>query len=184
MLVRDIDPDVAANLPPEFVNRFLSEINYCDQSESPPVKANQTHALLFGFNHRPPGSSGSRLYRGTLVYSPPLYSLQLGWFSGAGMLVGGGDAPFWVGISIAMRRSGSIDPATGFNRVSIGGSFTFRGARGAVGAPDNVVADYFQTDIDIVSGGEPHFIPFMQLRRSPEGHQGNIFYRMSTVVPA
>jgi hypothetical protein len=200
MPIRDIDPDIAAQLPPEFVARFLGEIDYCDQSEAPPRKANQTHALLFSFHHTPPGHNHPHMYKGLLVYSPPLYSLQLGWFSGTGALVAHPgtrpevcqelDTPQrpspWVRISIAMRRSGSVDPATGFNRVSITAGFTFLDVTGqTLGAPADAER-YFEAEIELqVVPGESDLLtpPFMALKNTSEGDQGRIHFTRTTVVP-
>ena len=199
MLVRNIAPGVEALLPPEFVSRFLEEINYCDQSEAPPTKANQTHALLFAFHHTPPGHDHEHFYKGLLVYTPPRNSLQLGWFSGTGCLVAHpgqppavfqeldsvGAASPWVRIAMAMGYSASVDPATGFHRVWIVADFTFLGVTGLVlGAPQSVQRS-FEADIHIEqSFGESPGPPFMEIvGTGAGGDQGRIYFTKTTVIP-
>jgi hypothetical protein len=201
----DVDPGLVAHLPIDFVNGLLGEIDYCDQTASPPMKANQTHALLFAFHHTAPNHGHAHLYKGLLVYSPPLGALSLGGFSGTGALVAhpGTDpavlqevdvTPFpssespspWVRIAMAMRRSGSIDPTTDAHKVSIFAGFTFLAATGAVlGAPAGAQR-FFEADLKIElpsseGGSTPPY--HLILTNTSEGDTGRIHYTKTTVVP-
>ena len=197
----DVDPALVAHLPPDFVHGLLGEIDYCDQTESPPMKANQTNALLFSFHHNAPNHSHPHLYKGLLVYSPPIGALSLGWFSGTGALVAhlgthsavlqevdSSQRPSpWVRIAIAMRRSGSIDPETEFDRVFIFAGFTFLDVSGQVlGAPAGAQR-YFEADLRIERvPTEPGALltpPHLALTNTSEGDGGKIHFTRTTVVP-
>ena len=199
MRVREVDADVAVQLDLLFEHRLLLAIDYCDQSEAPPMTALQTHALSFSFHHTAPGHDDTHLYKGLLVYSPPLSSLSLGTFNGTGCLVAHpgqspdvfqelgtsrGPSP-WVRIAIGMHRSALADPETGEHRVSIVASFTFLNDGGGLVGPGGVDR-YLEADIDLKpargavhEGGHP----FMVLKDTAEGDQGRIQFTMSTVVP-
>ena len=83
-----------------------------------------------------------------------------------------------------MRRSGAVDPATGFNRVFITAGFTFLDVTGQVlGAPARAER-YFEADIDIRrETGKVERPPFMELKNTSEGDQGRIHFTKTTVVP-
>jgi hypothetical protein len=198
MLIRDIDPDLATQLPADFYNIILPEIDYCDQSEAPPTKATQTHALLFHFRHTPPSHNHEHIYKGLFVYSPPLHSLHLGAFSGTGALVanktvcqeiGTPQRPSpWVRIYIPMVRSAGVNPATGEHRVSIGAAIQFRANVGdpaelVPGSP-GLVERALDADIALRSGGltKTGNLPFMELTNVPEGDRGRIFFTRTTVT--
>lgn len=142
----------------------------------------------------------AHVYKGVLVYSPPIGALSLGSFSGTGCLVahaandtifdevGTSGPPFaWVRIGFSMRRSGALGP-DGFHTVSITGGFTFLNAfAGGPGGP-GVDGRYFEADLRIVStpggGGGPFPPPpHLVLTNTTTGEGGNIQYTRSTVVP-
>ena len=197
MPLKDTERGVAVELDSLFTIRLLPAIDYCDQSEAPPPTAYQTHALLFSFHHVAPGHDDEHLYKGLLVYSPPLTSMGLGTFNGTGCLVahpGQPQAVFqelgtsrrpspWVRIAIGMRRSALAGPE-GFHKVFIGAGITFLDDGGGPGGPGSVER-YLDADIEL----QPplHGIPpnhrYMVLKDTAEGDQGKIEYTASTVVP-
>jgi hypothetical protein len=191
MQIRDIESDIAVQLPADFRDIVLPEIDYCDQSEAPPTKAIQTHALFFMFLHTPPGHNHQHAYKGLLIYSPPLYSLSLGNFSGTGALVGRPETGTpqepspWVRIAIAMRRSAVVDPETLEHRVDIGGGFSFCEDVAGLPGPPGEVKRYVAGDIDLHSPGPPKAgsrLPSMELTNVPEGDRGTITWTRTTVV--
>jgi len=205
MRLKDIDPGLADQLDPLFVVRLLPAIDYCDQSEAPPPTAYQTHTELFSFHHTAPGHDDEHLYKGLLVYSPPLSSMGLGTFNGTGCLVahpGQPQAVFqelgtsrtpspWVRIAIGMRRSALADPE-GIHKVFITASFTFlnevlnEGGGTILGGPGDVER-YLETDIvlqpPLGTPGKAGSPPHMALKDNAQGDRGRIYMSPSTVVP-
>jgi hypothetical protein len=196
----DVDPNLAAHLDPAFQNTLLGEIDYCDQTESPPMKAIQTNALLFRFAHEnSPNHRHAHVYKGVLVYSPPIGALSLGSFSGTGCLVAhaANDAIFdevgtlgppfaWVRIGFSMRRSGALGPE-GFHTVSITGGFTFSDTVAAGPGGPGGAGRYFEADLRIENPGSPGGgeirPPHLVLTNTTTGEGGTIQYTRSTVVP-
>jgi hypothetical protein len=178
--VMDVDPNLVSFLDPIFVSKFVDDINYCDRSEAPPTNARHTNALLFRFNHHAPTDSGT--YRGVLIYSPPFpagFHPSLGSFNGTGYLVSGGGSSPWVRIRMMIRRTNTIDPATGFYKVYITGTLTFQADAGVIlaGTPGNVRQEFDCAFVQDTEGD------FFILKDAPEGHTGEIMYVQSTVVP-
>jgi hypothetical protein len=107
---------------------LFGDMDWCDQSGSPPTKAGDTHALLFRYRHGDPSEQHN--YHGLLFYTPPsvaayMPSTSLGYFQGTGF---SGEAPTpWVRISIGIRRSLHPDD-TGVYKVGILANFTFLNA--------------------------------------------------------
>jgi hypothetical protein len=170
--------------------RFLEEIQYCDQTASPPKNARQTNALLFHFVHHAPNQDRVS-YQGLLIYSPPvatgseLYP-RLGSFNGTGAVWSTQEGPpRWVRIRILISQSRQVDPATDLHRYFFTGGVTIlEHFQTNVGGP-GFVQQEFECDFELTStGAPPHQTEvFMQLINAPPGHTGEIFYKQSTVVP-
>jgi hypothetical protein len=124
--------------------RFLfDDIDWCDQSASPPAKARDTHALQFNFYQDADDPEHPHVYKGLFFYTPPRVpgpALSMGQITGTGCLVArrhtceqivSGLTPFpWVRIVMSLRRQqgGPTDPEDFDFRVNIAGNFTYHEA--------------------------------------------------------
>jgi hypothetical protein len=190
-----------------FLATFLfDDMEWCDQSASPPAKARDTHALQFNFYQDADDPEHPHVYRGLLFYTPPTSpgpALSLGNFDGMGSLVAqrhacqqivDGLTPFpWVRIQMATRRRpGVSDPQDPDFAVNIAGLFTYFDATRIPGFPPELTGPAGQKqqafETDVVYGlGQPSGEPPV----NPPPHlvlvgplKGKIFYIKTTVIPA
>jgi len=190
---------------PSLLPFLFEDIDWCDQSASPPAKASDTHALQFNFYQDADDPEHPHVYRGLLLYTPPSPAgslLSRGSFTGTGCLVAqrhaceqivSGLSPFpWVRIGMSLRHTGGAgDPLDPNFRLTITGSLTYLAATSIPGFPNleltggpGIVQQTFETDFDYAiapSGGElPNNPPHLALVDPPGG---KIFYSRTTVVP-
>jgi hypothetical protein len=147
-----------------FLATFLfDDMEWCDQSASPPAKARDTHALQFNFYQDADDPEHPHVYKGLFFYTPPRVpgpALSLGMFTGTGCLVAqrhtceqivNGLTPFpWVRIVLGLRRQqGSpTDPLAADFRLNIGGSFSYHDAA-------RIRGDFPDLDLALTGGPGP-----------------------------